>query len=445
MTGCEYPSMNDYIKKIIPFLPLLIVSLILILKPYYLMPTMGDTDYHLVRALEILKNPTLGIYWDYLIYPPIGRSIWHPPLFHSIYALLWYMGGIRFAHSLLCFFQIFFTVFVASWVAKEEYGNLACFFAGILSLAGPRISMYTIPMPVAYIPILAMLTIHFMPKEKYKAFITSLVGVWTHMFGSIIFIALFVADGLKNRTNLKMIILLLPSIILWAVYWILFKDQAGSSSQIATQSFWMGNNPTGFLILLFFGITGIYYLYHSDQERFRLYITYFTVISISSVILFGDFSRLLQALSLPLAILSSLTIKRIYEYIDKKYKRSFSLTTVASLLIITITLIGVTPFFSALNSDETTWNDINIPFDYEYNSLNNYITKTTSENETLWADKEIAERIAWMTGRSVSNSNFGRANNRTNLYQRINIYVLDNTFLIRDYNNNTLKEILKNN
>lgn len=431
--------MKKYIKKTIPFIPLLVVFTLLLIKPYYLLPTMGDTDYHLVRALEILQDPIRGLSWDYLIYPPSGRAIWHPPLFHTIYALLWHVGGLRFAHSLLCVFQILFTVFIASWVAKEEYGPLAGFFAGILSLAGNRIDIYTLPLPVAYIPIMAVLTIHYLPKEKFKAFLTSLIGVWTHMFGLVIFISLFMADGLKNRRNLKMILLLLPSILFWAFYWILFKDQVGSSSQIANQTLIIGNNPIGIVILLIFGIMGIYYLYHSDQERFRLYITYFAIISISSVILFGDFSRLLQALSLPLAILSSLTIKKIYEYTIKKKKRSFSHLTIALILI--ISLVGVSPFVMALNSDEKNWNYINIPFNYEYSSLNNYITENTSPNETLWVEQDIAERIAWMTGSPVSNSKYGRGNNKTNLYQRINIYVLDNTFLIKDYNNNTLKEI----
>jgi len=37
------------------------------------------------------------------------------------------------------------------------------FFAGILSLASNRIDIYAVAVPVAYIPIMAVLTIHYMP------------------------------------------------------------------------------------------------------------------------------------------------------------------------------------------------------------------------------------------------------------------------------------------
>lgn len=437
---------KDIIKKIIPFIPFLIVLVLLLIKPYYIFPTTGDIDYHLLRAQEILQNPIHGLFWDYLIYPPDGRCLWHPPLFHSILAFLWYIGGVRFAHSILCIFQILLTVFVASWVAKEEYGNLAGFFAGILSLACNRIDILAVPIPVAYIPILAVLTIHYIPKDKYKALITSVIGVWTHMIGLLIFISLFIADGLKNKSNIKMILLLLPSILFWAAYWFLFKDQSGTSDQIKTLTFSLppGNNLFGMLILLVLGITGLYYLHHLDKERFKLYLTYALVTFISTEFLFGDFARFLQSLSLPLAILSGLAIKKIYDYTNENYKTNFSRLIIASIII--ISFIGSLPFFMSLTSVETNWNQINTPFDYKYTSLNEYINENTSQNETLWAEPPLAEKIAWMTGRKIANSQYGDPNYSVNhQHQNLNFYLSNNTFLIKNYENNTVKEIPANN
>jgi len=112
---------RNFFRKIIPFIPLLAVLVLLIIKPYYIFPTTGDTDFHLIRAQEIIQNPLQGLFWDYLPYFPNGRALWHPPLFHSVLAFLWYLGGSRFAHSFLFVFHIILTVFVASWVAKKYY------------------------------------------------------------------------------------------------------------------------------------------------------------------------------------------------------------------------------------------------------------------------------------------------------------------------------------
>jgi len=117
--------------KIIPFIPLFSVLILLLLKPYYLSLGGGDTDFHLIRAREILLNPFYGIYWDYLVYYPLGRALWHPPLFHSVFAFLWYLGGLKFANTIFVLFQILITVFIASWIGKKEYGIMAGFFAGM--------------------------------------------------------------------------------------------------------------------------------------------------------------------------------------------------------------------------------------------------------------------------------------------------------------------------
>lgn len=138
-----------------------ITLILLILKQYYLSLGGGDTDFHLILAREILINPFYGIYWDYLVYHPLGRALWHPLLFHSVFAFLWYVGGLKFANTIFVVFQILITVFIASWIGKREYGIMAGFFAGMFSLAAPRADILSIAIPANLIPILATLTIYF--------------------------------------------------------------------------------------------------------------------------------------------------------------------------------------------------------------------------------------------------------------------------------------------
>lgn len=88
----------------------------------------GDTDFHLIRAREILINPFYGIYWDYLTYYPVGRALWHPPLFHTVFAFLWYLVGVRFANTIFVLTQIILTIIIASLIGKREYGVMAGFF-----------------------------------------------------------------------------------------------------------------------------------------------------------------------------------------------------------------------------------------------------------------------------------------------------------------------------
>ncbi len=224
-------SIND-LKILLPFVPLIITFVLLILKPYYIFPTESDLDFHLVRARDILENPNVGIFWNYLVYYPQGSALWHPPLFHLLYASLWWVGGVRFAHSFLCVLQILLTVGVASWIANKEYGIIAGFFSGMFALAAPLPDTLLVSMPATYIPILTVLTIYLLPKDKIKAFFTSFLGLWIHIIGLIVFIPLFLVDGYKKRKNLKMIALLLPSWFFWVGYFIYFKDRTGATNQL---------------------------------------------------------------------------------------------------------------------------------------------------------------------------------------------------------------------
>lgn len=124
-------QVKDKIQLLIPFTPLIAVFIVLILRPYFLFPVGGDTDFHLARAQEIIQNPFWGLFWDNITYYPMGRPVWHQPLFNAVYAGLWYLAGVRFAHSFLCISQVLLTVGVASWFANREYGIFAGYFAGL--------------------------------------------------------------------------------------------------------------------------------------------------------------------------------------------------------------------------------------------------------------------------------------------------------------------------
>lgn len=237
-----------------------------------------------------------------------------------------------------------------------------------------------------------------------------------------------------------MILLLSPSILFWGFYWIFFTDQSGTNNQIHPTFFFPpDNNYAGFLILIIFGIFGLYFVYKIDLERFKLYMTYFVTIFISTEIIFGDLSRSFQSLSLPLAILSGLTVQNVYNYTIAHYKRNFAYLML--LIFVLVSLIGSSPFFISCYSNNVDWSYLDtLPFEYKYTQLNAYINENTSKNDVIWADRSIADRIAWMTGRKISNSRFGSTKCLEN-YQKINIYVSNNTFIIKDYNNNTLKQI----
>jgi len=353
---------SNYLKRLVPYLPLILIAIFLFFKPYFLFPEYGDTFYHLVRAREILENPLLGLFWDYLVYYPLGRAIWHPPLFHSIFAFLWFIGGVKFAHSIFCITQILLSLGVASWFANKYYGSIAGLFAGILVVASPRADIIPVIMPAAYIPILVVLTIHFLPKNKFNAFITSLIGIWTHMIGLIVFVPLFLIQELKNKANLKMVLLLLPSIIFWVCYWIYFKNQTGAYNHI-NPSILMPyyTNYYGLLILLMMGIIGLYYLYKTNKEQFNLFTFYIsTVIFIQFI--FADISRGFHYAALPLAILSGLAIQKGYNYLSNC---SINVRHLYILILLLISVIGIFPFLSYVDQANVSWNQLNIPFEGE--------------------------------------------------------------------------------
>ncbi len=424
--------------------------IVLILRPYYLFPVGGDTDFHLARAREILENPFFGLFWDNITYYPMGRPVWHQPLFNAVYAGLWYIGGVRFAESFLCVFQVLLTVGVASWFANREYGIFAGYFAGLFALAVPAPSTLTAAIPAAYIPILAVLTIYYIPKDKKKAFIVSFLGLWTHMVALVCFIPLYLVDNYRDKANLKIVALLIPSWLFWAFYWFYFRDRlvTGGIFFTLTHLKLVPPHPGSyafliFLAVFFLGIIGLYLLYNTNYRQFKLFSTYILIVMGFSLFGFnGDFLRGFQFAALPMAILSGLVVERGYKYLSINHNRI--IPSLFLLVMIFISMIGAMVFFSYLpNQHGRGWDALQTPFEGEYASLKEYIENNTSKNQVLWTDRELSEKVAWMTGCSVSNGLYpdgvyGGTTGFLDQHQDINVYCINNTFLINDQDNKTI-------
>ncbi|KUK72991.1 hypothetical protein [Methanobacterium sp. 42_16] len=446
-------QVKDKIQLLIPFTPLIAVFIVLILRPYFLFPVGGDTDFHLARAQEILQNPFWGLFWDNITYYPMGRPVWHQPLFNAVYAGLWYLAGVRFAHSFLCVFQVLLTVGVASWFANREYGIFAGYFAGLFSLAMPAPSTLTAAIPAAYIPILAVLTIYYIPHDKKKAFLASLVGLWTHMVALFCFIPLYLVDNYRDKTNLKIIALLLPSWLFWAVYWVYFKDRlvTGGIFYTLTHLKLVPPHPGSYAFLIFLavfvlGIIGLYLLYNSNYRQFKLFTTYIVIVIFFSFFGFnGDFLRGFQFAALPMAILAGFAVERGYKNLSSNRNRLLS--SLFLLLMVFISMMGVVIFFSYLpNQHGKGWDALETPFEGEYAPLKDYIENSTSANQVVWTERELSEKVAWMTGRSVSNglysdNTYGGTRGFVDQHQKINIYKSDGYVTVRDLNNNTIAQI----
>lgn len=443
----------DKIKPFIPFIPLVAVFVVLILRPYYLFPVGGDTDFHLLRAREILENPFIGLFWSNLTYYPMGRPIWHQPLFNAVCAFFWYIGGVRFAQSAMCFLQILLTVGIASYFAKKEYGDMAGFFAGFFALFVPAALPLSVPIPASFVPILAVLTIYFIPRDKKKACITSLIGLWTHMMSIACFIPLFLIDDFRDKTNLKIIAVLLPSWLFWVGYWIYFRDRlvTGGIFYSLTHPTFLCADPTlpSFYIqtsIFLVGTVGLYLLHKNNYRQFKLFLTYILIVIIFSFFGFsGDFLRGLQFSALPMAILASLAVQSGYKYLTKNYR--FLISSLFLLIVLFYSLLGTSIFIGSLpNKDSGNWENLNIPFEGYFSPLKCYIDNTTDKNQVIWSDKSIAEKLAWMTGRKVSNGLYpdgvyGGTKCFHEQHQDINIYNLDGNFLVKDQYNKTINQI----
>lgn len=427
---------NINFKPLFPFIPLIIVTILILIKPHYLFPTAGDLDYHLLRAREIIENPFHGLFYDYLINYPIGRPVGHPPLFHTILAALWYIGGVRFADAVMSIAQIILSMGIAIWFANEKYGFIAGFFAGLLVLAAPRPDNLGVIMPATYIPIIAVLVIYFMPKNSKAAAIATIVGLWTHMISIVIFPLLFLfnKNGRSYLRNWKIGLPIIFSLVFWIGYWIYFTGQPGPLNAFnpsITTYYW--TNLAGIVVLLSFGIPGIIILYKEKRAEFNLFIVYFiTVMSLQ--VLIGDISRGFQYAAVPLAILSGLSIQRIYNYISINYQKKF--TALFMIVLFFPIILGASNFLISSINVPYSWNQTNIPFENKYCTLGEHIKTSTNKNDVIWADNSISYKIAWINGRAMSNKGLEYPNNPSNTHQNVNIYIHSDFFLI-EYKNNT--------
>ena len=304
------------------------------------------------------------------------------------------------------------------------------FFAGMFSLTAPRVDILAVALPANFIPILATLTIYFLPKNQFKAFITSLIGVWTHSVGLIIFIPLFLVDG--TQKNWKYILLLL-SVLFWGWYFISFSGQSGVIKSAYPPFYIIPTIQIFSLILIgLFGSIGPYFLYKMDNKRFKLIIAYIVIVMVSG---YTDISRGFEYAALPLAIMAGLAVSKLYEII--KIKKKF-LSNYFVLILVLLSILGVAPFFSIVENTHANWD--NIPIN-GYVELSDYITDNSDQSEIIWADPSSADKIVWLTGRRVSNGRYSAPKNFVEEHQKINIYTINNTFYINNENNETIKKI----
>ncbi|NYB52730.1 MAG: hypothetical protein HVN35_09255 [Methanobacteriaceae archaeon] len=118
-------------------------------------------------------------------------------------------------------------------------------------------------------------------------------------------------------------------------------------------------------------------------------------------------------------------------------------------MVVFYSLLGMAIIVGSLpNKESGHWENLQIPFEGHYNPLKSYIIDNTHNNQVIWSDRLIAEKLAWMTGRKVSNGLYpdgvyGGTKGFQDQHQDINVYIADGTFLIKDRYNNTINQIPK--
>ena len=273
------------------------------------------------------------------------------------------------------------------------------------------------------------------------------------MIALFCFIPLYLVDNYRDKTNLKIIAILLPFWLFWAGYWVYFKDRlvTGGIFYTLTHLKLVPPHPGSYAFLIFLtvfilGFIGLYLLYNSNYRQFNLFTTYIVIVMFFSLFGFnGDFLRGFQFAALPMAILSGFAVERGYKYLYKS--RSRVISSAFLLVMIFVSMMGAVIFFSYLpNQHGKGWDALETPFEGEYAPLKEYIENNTSPDEILWSDRELAEKVAWMTGRRVSNglypdNTYGGTRGFVDKHQDINIYHDDGYISINDLNNNTLTRI----
>lgn len=117
------------------------------------------------------------------------------------------------------------------------------------------------------------------------------------------------------------------------------------------------------------------------------------------------------------------------------------------LIFLLYSFLGAAIFIGSLpNKESGHWENFEKPFEGYYSPLKNYIDNNTDKNQVICSDRLISEKLAWMTGRKVSNGLYpdgvyGATKGFKEQFQDINVFISDGTFLIKDQYNNTIKEI----
>lgn len=379
-----------------------LIFVLSLIKPYYLLPTFGDTDYHLVRARELMEDPLKGLYWDYLRCYPQGKAVFYPPMFHISTALLWVIGGVRFAHSFLAVFQVVFIAFAASFFAKR-YGQIAGMSAGFLIFLSPRVDFFSVPIPSAYLFPLILLSICCLADGRTSAaFFFSLLALVTHPGAILVVPVLFLFYGYRKPQNLSMILGLSPVWLLSVGYWMYFKGQlshwmdlniAGHITKAVP--LWLSNPQPYYALFVFLGVLGILIERRRVETRAVLFAAGILALF---AFLYGDYSRFLHYGSVPLAIYSGVALQAGYNAI--KYKDVALVFVINAVLLL---LLLIPNMYTSLLSSEAGWHLLDKEFESPYGELKSYIEEETSPEEVVYADNELADKIAWMTGRKISN------------------------------------------
>jgi hypothetical protein len=398
----------DDLKEYLVYLPLLLGMAVLIFRPYFLTPTYGDTEYHLLRAREILGNPVKGLFWDYLVFFPDGRAIWHQPLFHLSTAVLWKIGGVRFAHSIIVVAQIILSIGVVIWFTNKYFGALAGIIAGILALFPLRMDYLTTPLPSAYIIPLLLLTIHFILEKKVKwALACSVIAMWTHPLTLIAFPILILLSDLRRY---RYTITAGLTWVFWVSYWIWFREETRASISVAFSPpslssivgpIFLPSGPLGttlntYLLLLPLGLLGIW-MYRT--HRITKLIAWPLGGIILAHVLIADYVRIGQYLALPLSIFSGCAIQKIYSNAKEKNRKNVA---IGALIGFSFSFLFFSPNVVTMETaaDLTWWKSFK---DYEFtNPFIEYTSQIDVQEDCVTSyNVRDGERLAWMTGKNV--------------------------------------------
>ena len=107
-------------------------------------------------------------------------------------------------------------------------------------------------------------------------------------------------------------------------------------------------------------------------------------------------------------------------------------------------MIGTFPFFNYIVSSNTHWDELNIPFEASNYPLKEYIEKNTNKTDIIWTDGNISDLLLGSTGRRISNGRKwgnGPPKDFEAQHQKTNVYVSNDLFDIKDYDNKSLTQI----